>query len=227
VPAFQSMKSSLDRRVGWVVLAIASSWLLAGCVTNASDSSSIATSSTASDLSSNTTSSPSTTISQDASYEERLGRFAQWVLRGGDYPLGSFEHLSFLQGCLAEGGFEASIDADEGAIETSLGQQEEQFRTALAECAEEAFASGVVGRPTTPGEEELAAYFEAYHLTYECLLAEGYQPEPPPSVDLFVESGGTNWHPYNGLSNSQITAIEDTCPQDLIVLFEQLNAAGQ
>lgn len=158
-----------------------------------------------------------------ASLAERLGEFAPFVLRGGEVPLGSLEHLQYLQSCLARAGFEVEIQPDEGALQAKPGVQEDEYRAALGDCEEAAFDSGLVGRPTAPTDEELAAWYEAFQLTYQCLLGKDLEPDPPPSAELYIESGGSNWHPYDGLSPAEISQVENDCPQDLVVLFERLN----
>lgn len=168
------------------------------------------------------TQSPTSTNTDVPSYQERLGDYAAFVLRGGEVPLGSIEHLTFLETCVADAGFEVEVVPEEGALLAAPGQQEDEYRQALALCEEEAFSSGLVGRPTTPGVAELQAWYEAYQLTYACLIEEGFEPDPPPSVELYVEGGGSTWHPYNGLSPKEAAEVEETCTQDLLVLFEQL-----
>lgn len=36
--------------------------------------------------------------------------------------------------------------------------------------------------------------------TYDCLQTVGFPAPAPISVDVYVESGGSAWHPYNALS---------------------------
>lgn len=60
--------------------------------------------------------------------------------------------------------------------------------------------------------------------TYDCLQTVGFPAPAPISVDVYVESGGSGWHPYNAISPGVYAEAERQCPQDLVVVFEILAA---
>ncbi|MGA7096429.1 MAG: hypothetical protein WB245_02555 [Acidimicrobiia bacterium] len=71
--------------------------------------------------------------------------------------------------------------------------------------------------PQAPSEEQLAELYGDLLEVKECLEAEGYTVEPPPSLGLFIESYKTGpWHPYNSLPNldqAEWERLNDRCPQ--------------
>ncbi len=96
------------------------------------------------------------------------------------------------------------------------------FREAMIACEEASYEIGLIARPQPPDEDALAAWYDAFMLTYQCMEDQGYPVSPPPSRDLYVESGGSIWHPYQELAPTQVPEVEEVCPQDLVVLFQQL-----
>jgi hypothetical protein len=100
-------------------------------------------------------------LPSDPGYGSRLGRYAEFVLRGALVPLGSIEHLEWIALCMESAGFDVEINGDEGAITSHVGAQMSAFQEALAACDEAAFEAGLVPRPQPPDEERLAAEYEA------------------------------------------------------------------
>jgi hypothetical protein len=161
--------------------------------------------------------------SSTKNYREALGQYADLVLGDGLVPHGSIEHLEFLATCVRSAGFHVELDLEERSLTARPGgEQESAYREVLATCEEAAFSSGLVKRPGPPDDEFLAARYDAFMLTYQCLSANSYPVSPPPSKELYIESGGTIWHPYERLSPLSVPQVERECPQDLIVLFETL-----
>lgn len=158
----------------------------------------------------------------DPGYADRLGSYAQYVLGDALVPPGSIEHLEWIAACVESAGFEVEIIAEDGAIEAKPGAQTTAFREAMAACEEASYEIGLVARPEPPDEKTLAAWYDAFMLTYQCMEEHGYPVSPPPSRDLYVESGGSIWHPYQELAPTLVPEVEKVCPQDLIVLFQQL-----
>lgn len=154
-------------------------------------------------------------------YSSRLGPYVEFVLRGGLVPQGSPEHIEYLADCIRSAGFQVQVDQG-GLLADPGAGQEQYYRAAVQACEHAAIESGLVGPVQPPSEEELAAWYEAYELTYECMLATGYPTTTPPSEDAYIESGGSDWHPYEVLSPGMISVVESDCPQDLVVLFEIL-----
>jgi hypothetical protein len=149
------------------------------------------------------------------------------VLRGGLVPYGSEEHLNYLASCVESAGFSVSLDLHEQSLEASPGpSQTERYREVLRLCEEAAINSGLVGPVLPPTEADLALQFQAFQLTYRCLVDAGLPAPEPPSEQVYVDSGGKAWHPYTLLSPGDVPTAEALCPQDLVVLFERLAATG-
>lgn len=151
-------------------------------------------------------------------YRELLGPYAAYVLGDALVPYGSAEFLAWMKSCVESAGFVVEISY--GGLTANFGSQEAAFRDAMGTCEEAAISSGLVKAPSPPGDEELRAWYEAYMLTYRCLVENGYSPPAPPSLEAYTDSGH-RWHPYDGVSED-IDRLEHVCPQDLVVLFEML-----
>lgn len=164
---------------------------------------------------------------------------------GTGLRFGSVEHLDYLRICLAEAGFtEIDIDIKEGVMtgRTPPGQ-EAVFNETLAECMQRGIDQGLVLAPQPPSEDQLARIFQAFtEITQPCLLANGYPTSPPPSLESYIESDGSNWHPYDAIPyanlyvapgvavdsrlNDQVAAwhdLRETCPADVSVLLPDLS----
>ncbi len=168
---------------------------------------------------------PGQEIPRDPGYRERLGAYAEFVL-GPDaiVPNGSVEHLTFMETCIESAGFDVEIE--DGGIQVRLGAQESFYRDVQTQCEADAVQRGLVAEQAPPDDRELAAWYDGYMLTYDCMVREGYPVNPPPSRDSYIESGGQNWHPYE-LLRGDPSAIEAVCPQDLVVLWEMLASGSQ
>jgi hypothetical protein len=154
---------------------------------------------------------------------DQLGPYAEIVLGGGAVLPGSPEHFDYLVSCMESAGFAVTLDVSSGSISGDPGaDQMDRFRDTLAICDEAAFESGLVARHAEQTPDELRLWYRAFLLAHECLTEHGYPASDPPSIDVYVESGGTAWHPYDALSPASIQDIEPICPQDLIVLISEL-----
>ena len=166
-------------------------------------------------------------VAADPGYTERLGPYADMVLRGGLVPYGSEEHLNYLASCVESAGFSVKLDLHEQSLEASPGpSQTERYREVLRLCEEAAINSGLVGPVLPPTEADLALQYQAFQLTYQCLIDAGLPAPEPPSEQVYVDSGGKAWHPYTLLSPGDVPTAEALCPQDLVVLFEKLAETG-
>jgi len=158
-----------------------------------------------------------------ADYESLLGRYADMVLGGGLVPYGSVEHVHYVVDCIKSAGF--AVEWEQGGLLARPGvEQEPRYREVMAFCEQAAVDSGLVGPLLPPDEEELAARYEAAMWTYDCLQAAGFPVPDPVSLDVYIESGGSGWHPYNAMSVGRYAEAERQCPQDLVVVFEILAA---
>ena len=164
------------------------------------------------------------TLPPDPEYRNRLGMYADFVLGDALVPHGSPEHLQFLASCLESAGFR--VDVVDGAISAHRpAEQAAYYDDAQSQCEQAAISSGLVSGIDEPSDEELAAWYEARLLTHQCLVEKGYPTAPPPSEDSYIEAEGRNWHPYDAIMNT--IAVEEACPQDLVVLFERLAAGSE
>jgi hypothetical protein len=149
-----------------------------------------------------------------------LGAYAEFVLgETGMVPYGSVEHLNYMATCIESAGFDAEIE--DGGISVQAGAQASLYVDVRTKCEQAAVDSGLVRPLEPPDDRELAAQYDAFMLTYECMVREGYPVSAPPSKDSYVESGGQVWHPY-GLVGGDPSTIETVCPQDVVILYEML-----
>lgn len=162
----------------------------------------------------------------DPGYRDRLGPYAQWVL-GADalVPAGSPEHLDYLATCVRSAGFQVEV-VNQGLSASPGPSQVDSYREVLATCEQAAIDSGLVVAPRPPSADELAAHYDAFLITHQCLIEHEYATTPAPSKEVFVDSGGQAWHPYDALGGLEIGRAEEECPQDLVALFETLAAQG-
>jgi len=210
---------------GALGITVALLLILAACGTDSTRSTSLTSPVTIPGTTSPSATSVSTVPSLPAvpDYRGRLGRFADLVLGSGIVPYGSPEHVQYLADCVESAGFDVRLE--DGGLAARPGPGQEPFyRKALASCEQSAVDSGLVKELVPPDDEYLAAWWEAFMLTHECLVEAGYPVSVPPSQDAYVESDGQNWHPYEMLPPAVIPEVEQICPQDLLVLFEMLAA---
>ncbi len=135
------------------------------------------------------------------------------------------ERQQFSLECFRRYGFDGEIQEDAGILFDVPPDQQERFVEVNARCVEEEAAEfGIeVGVPSV---ESLRRHYRAYLYVRECMIAEGYPVDDPPSMEVFVESGGSVWHPYDAVmrsSPSSFSRLEETCPQDLFYLLEVLD----
>ncbi len=139
------------------------------------------------------------------------------------------ERQEFVLECFRRYGFEGEIDP----MDLSIGfetppEQQERFWEVNQLCLQEEFEW--LGYPLGKNSpEELRRHYRAYLYVRECMIAEGYPVDDPPSLEAYVESGGEIWHPYDALmqggegSPTFFTKLEQICPQDLFYLLQVLD----
>jgi hypothetical protein len=129
----------------------------------------------------------------------------------------------YLASCVESAGFFVVLNVEEQSIEVSPGSQSEieRYREVQRRCEQAAISSGLVGPVLSMSETELAFQYQAFQLTYRCLIEAGFPAPEPPSEETYVDDH-TAWHPYTLLSPSDVPKAEALCPQDLVVLFEQM-----
>jgi hypothetical protein len=156
-----------------------------------------------------------------------LGPYADTVLRGGMVLPGSAEHVNYMVSCIESAGFAVEVDVSAGAISAAPNQgQVDRFRDVFGACEEAAFEYGLIARFADPTPERLQLQFEAFLLTHQCLEENGFATSEPPSMDVYMDSKGAIWHPYEALSPAIIETVESICTQDVIELIPELRKQG-
>ncbi len=130
--------------------------------------------------------------------------------------------------CIRSFGFAAELDqTDLGIVADLPPEQQDEYFDVLDICRRRLFAE--LGVSEVPSREELTAHYRAYLYVRECMIAEGYPVDDPPSLEVYVESHGAAWHPYDAVmaggqgSPGFFSGLEETCPQDLFYLLDVLD----
>ena len=130
--------------------------------------------------------------------------------------------------CIRSFGFAAELDlGDLGIVVDLPPEQQDEYFEVLDICRRRLFAE--LGVSEVPSREELTAHYRAYLYVRECMIAEGYPVDDPPSLEVYVESLGAAWHPYDAVmaggqgSPGFFSRLEETCPQDLFYLLDVLD----
>lgn len=137
------------------------------------------------------------------------------------------ERQEFKLACLSELGFEGEIEDDLGILTNVAPEQQDEFMEASAACREVAGVEfGISFGLSTP--EELRQHYRAFLYVRECMIQAGYSTDDPPSLEVYIESGGEGWHPYDAFMSSGggpsgFSVLEATCPQDLLYLESVLD----
>lgn len=154
-----------------------------------------------------------------------IGRTSPSVASGtipGDIdlsPVGIADAAGRMVDCMAAQGFVGTIESDGGIRFDYTPDQTDQFIEAQELCTAEAlgFDPSAVAAPT---DSQLAVYYDRLLVNGQCLEGLGYEVPTPPSLEVFLESGGLSWHPYmafgpDGLnpSDAEWEVINETCPQ--------------
>lgn len=210
-----------------------------GCTTAAEPDGSMPTTSLTSAVSSTTSIAPTTSEESDtfgefippppavavpsAELREQLGPYADLVLGGGAVLRGSKEHLDYIASCVAAGGFAVEADPTDGSVQGNHGpEQEEQFRVVLFACDAAAREHGLI-KPSGPAtRQELELSYRAFLIAHDCLIEHGYPTTEPPSLEVYVQSGGFAWHPFDNIYPHPLSELEAVCTQDLAKLVVQL-----
>ncbi len=136
-------------------------------------------------------------------------------------PYGGIEFMEYMAACIRSAGWDVEVDLHAGSLRAAPAQEQEPyFRQTMAACEQATVDTGLVRELAPPSESELAAWYQAYLLTYACLVGNGYPASSPPSEDAYIASGGGNWHPYELLTTTE--GVAEVCPQDLLVLWEMM-----
>lgn len=116
--------------------------------------------------------------------------------------------------CMGERGYPVAVHEDGGrqyAGSGNLGQA--GLLELLDDCAQEAG-----GQPTSEplSEAEISALYDLDVQAYECLVAAGFDPEPPSTRDAYLAAFANDsppWTPFSDASILSAAASSDPCPQ--------------
>lgn len=136
----------------------------------------------------------------------------------GSYGAFQVERIEWYAQCLEESGIAVEI-VDFGVTYRIPEGQELVYAEIKEDCR--SLTRERFGMPDHPSPEILETWYKAYLWTWQCLIDHGYELGYPPTVDSFVESGGSNWQPYFELVSSGAAPLgdarfelESACPQD-------------
>lgn len=156
---------------------------------------------------------------------------------GGPFPIGSIEFMEWLAVCENSFGFEFEVVAEPGQdpylygpVPASRDALHSQVR---AGCREFVIERGLVF-PIEHTAEFGRRVYSGYLAVYDCMLANDFPVNDPPSEETFVStwmSGGRGWHPYDatpfggslsvapdaGGAEDRVSTqlvIQETCPAD-------------
>ncbi|NOY56435.1 MAG: hypothetical protein GXP34_10675 [Actinobacteria bacterium] len=171
---------------------------------------------------------PPVPLPSSPEYREKLGPYADMLLRGGVVPWGSEEHASYIVSCLESAGFDATVGSEAGLFtyEVSAGEQTERLRQVQAACEEAVIDSGLVTYPMAASKEELGVRYRADLTIDRCLIDHGFHPSEPPSEEEYIESGGS-WDPFGDLSTQEYSDAGEVCTRNLVTILEQMVADGE
>lgn len=150
---------------------------------------------------------------------------------------GSEDHMRWLTNCIEAKGFQVEMSFVDGSISVGPPSQAAAAETAIGECMDQAVEEGGVSEWRPPTGDELRRHYSAYHITQKCLIDNGYPVVTPPSEESYVESGGSNWHPWDGVPEAWVHAepgeasteaefgaeVRRTCPANLSLLLPLLD----
>lgn len=118
----------------------------------------------------------------------------------------------FWAACMTASGFLTYLDSDGNYTIENGGRDQEMF--AAADFCDNRMYS-LLPPPTEPTEEYFSDYYDFLVELKECVEAQGYFVEEPPSREAFIEASLSQsdiWHPYEHASNWE--DLEKVCPQD-------------
>lgn len=162
---------------------------------------------------------------------------------GGPFPVGSIEWIEWLAECENSFGFDFEVVSQPGQDPTLFGQVPPS-RDAFHSEVRKACRAYVADRGDVFELEQTPEFAErvyaGYLRVYECMLANGFPVEEPPSRQTFVSQwvagGAGSWHPYSatpfggslstspdaGTGDERVSEqlrIQETCPADWGTVF--------
>lgn len=125
-----------------------------------------------------------------------------------------FALLDFMVRCLAEFGFEVErvgpgIRVPDPVVAAQAGALEHAFES----CNEQAIGAGVVEPLDMSDPQTLKRVYRDLVDLNECLADHGIQVPKPPTLESYVDSGGS-WNPFSSLNRGNWKAGDEACPSE-------------
>lgn len=131
--------------------------------------------------------------------------------------LSRLEETEAIVDCLQDRGLAVQVDPDSFPPGVEFDNRivtEEQFEPAYEECIEELTEAGLL-RPVLSGPDQLAHLYEDFLKAAECIEAEGYDVPDPPSAEVFVDTNGAAWNPFDAIPPDkgleELTRVDAKC----------------
>lgn len=150
----------------------------------------------------------------------------------GEAPIASPQHAAELRlardeygtamaACLNERGISTTYDGAGGLDLDSSALSQEDIDSSLDECEADLVTQGAIAPPAAPTDEYYNGLYDYYLTLTDCLEAEGFVIEEPPSREVFVESDGVSWYPYQDIGAETIglgrwNELQEQCPQSYL-----------
>jgi len=137
------------------------------------------------------------------------------------------ERQEFELECMRSFGFDGEIQEKSLAILSDVPEEQFDRYLEVGEICRKRMLAWL-GVPEEKTEEDRLKQYSALLYVRECMLAEGYPVDDPPSPEVWVESGGAIWHPYTGVMLgtqepvAYYTSLEEICPANLFYLYDVL-----
>ncbi|MEZ5086737.1 MAG: hypothetical protein R2722_10955 [Tessaracoccus sp.] len=124
--------------------------------------------------------------------------------------------------CLREKGWEVTLDLELGAYESpDLTEEQYGIWAEDRETCEEKYAHLLDAPLVDPNDPRWESYYQDQLDTAECLRQQGYEVDPPPSLEVwkehYIASSDDLWLAYGAVSGSvdetEWRALNRVCPQ--------------
>lgn len=113
--------------------------------------------------------------------------------------------------CLNEEGWGVSL-SEHGGIKAGISrEQEDQFHATVTACVDE-LGYDVVREVS---DDELLALYDELSDSAACLKEKGFQPEEPPSRQVFIDAHRQSrvpWDPWSTIPPSEVFGALEICP---------------
>jgi len=116
---------------------------------------------------------------------------------GGPYAVDGLEHAKYRIACLEYMGFDVTPTVDGlGFVFNASGLSRDAAFALDHECYQRAIDIGLI-RDYADTPEGLTQKYEAEMQTQRCLEEHGFRTVDPPTLDAYIDSGGTNWSAFD------------------------------